>query len=270
MARAGGSRSSSDSSRPSRRRSPASWTGCRSDRALRSGASATSAHARDAHGHRLLRARRALRDGGYADGKVTTGRSSSRSSASPRSRSRGAGRLDRLRPRACACSPRGDEPALRAVRPLTPEHEEARAGGTTGVLLVGGASRRFGAAKALAPFDGESLAARAWPHSGWRATSASRSGSSPTDWRCRSSSTTTARPCELLWPGWWRALRLAAHDVAVVVTGRHAATHAGCDPRTRGVLPRRGRPRHRPAAGRVPRQPHCRSLSAGSRRASSR
>jgi molybdopterin-guanine dinucleotide biosynthesis protein A len=32
----------------------------------------------------------------------------------------------------------------------------------TGVLLVGGASRRFGGAKALAPFAGEPLAVRGW------------------------------------------------------------------------------------------------------------
>jgi len=34
--------------------------------------------------------------------------------------------------------------------------------GLTGVLLVGGGSRRFGSAKALATLDGETLAARAW------------------------------------------------------------------------------------------------------------
>ncbi len=34
--------------------------------------------------------------------------------------------------------------------------------GLTGVLLVGGASRRFGSPKALAMWEGETLAARAW------------------------------------------------------------------------------------------------------------
>ena len=33
---------------------------------------------------------------------------------------------------------------------------------TTGILLVGGASSRFGAPKALACYDGETLGERAW------------------------------------------------------------------------------------------------------------
>src|SRR5439155_2781517 len=36
------------------------------------------------------------------------------------------------------------------------------AGGLTGILLVGGASRRLGSPRALASFDGETLATRAW------------------------------------------------------------------------------------------------------------
>ena len=34
--------------------------------------------------------------------------------------------------------------------------------GLTGILLVGGTSSRFGSPKALAEFDGETLAERAW------------------------------------------------------------------------------------------------------------
>jgi molybdopterin-guanine dinucleotide biosynthesis protein A len=34
--------------------------------------------------------------------------------------------------------------------------------GLTGILLVGGASRRFGSPKAFAELDGEALAERAW------------------------------------------------------------------------------------------------------------
>ena len=47
------------------------------------------------------------------------------------------------------------------VRDQVPGHGSGRQG-CTGILLVGGASERFGSPKALAPFRGEMLAERAW------------------------------------------------------------------------------------------------------------
>jgi molybdopterin-guanine dinucleotide biosynthesis protein A len=72
-------------------------------------------------------------------------------------------------------------------------HRAVARQGLTGVLLVGGASRRFGSPKALALLDGETLADRAWRTLGEGATNGLRSARRRTGSSCRSRWSTTKR-----------------------------------------------------------------------------
>src|SRR5581483_118338 len=77
----------------------------------------------------------------------------------PGRRRRGRAVEPRSRPRA---RPRHHALRLRPRRHRERLHRGVADRGLTGVLLVGGASTRFGSPKALAPFEGETLADRAW------------------------------------------------------------------------------------------------------------
>src|SRR5205823_4652982 len=61
-----------------------------------------------------------------------------------------------------ACGRPWRDPVRLRARRLGQRLHRAVADRLTGVLLVGGASTRFGSPKALAHFDGETLAERAW------------------------------------------------------------------------------------------------------------
>ena len=63
--------------------------------------------------------------------------------------------------------------------------------GLTGVLLVGGASRRFGSPKALAQLGGQTLAERAWRILGEACDERLAVGKPATRWSCRSPCSTT-------------------------------------------------------------------------------
>ena len=69
------------------------------------------------------------------------------------------------------------------------------------MLLVGGASRRFGSPKALARFDGETLAARAWRLLGDACTERIAVGKQADGLSCPSTSSTTQPTCAPRWPG---------------------------------------------------------------------
>jgi molybdopterin-guanine dinucleotide biosynthesis protein A len=86
----------------------------------------------------------------------------------------------------------------------------------TGILLVGGASSRFGSPKALARLGGETLAERAWRALAWcdeRLGVGKAADELPLPFPVRDDGTETRAPLAGVVAG----LRLAAHDVCVVL-----------------------------------------------------
>jgi molybdopterin-guanine dinucleotide biosynthesis protein A len=90
-------------------------------------------------------------------------------------------------------------------------------GGLTGILLVGGASRRFGSPKALAELDGETLAARAWRTLGAACDERLAVGKAedglPLPFELVDDGTDVRAPLAGVVAG----LRVARHDVSVIV-----------------------------------------------------
>ena len=105
------------------------------------------------------------------------------------------------------------------------------------MLLVGGASTRFGSPKALAQLDGETLAERAWRLLGEACDERIAVGKRSTRSSCRSSCSTTAPTCARRSPGVVAGLRAAAHDVAVVIPVDMPMLTADGAARARGGLP---------------------------------
>ena len=89
--------------------------------------------------------------------------------------------------------------------------------GLTGVLLLGGASRRFGAPKALARFEGETLAERGWQVLGEACEERLAVGKAadelPLPFPLLDDGTDLRHPAA----GIVAALRAAAHEVCVVL-----------------------------------------------------
>jgi molybdopterin-guanine dinucleotide biosynthesis protein A len=86
----------------------------------------------------------------------------------------------------------------------------------TGILLVGGASTRFGSPKALARLGGETLAERAWRALAWcdeRLALGKAADELPLPFPVHDDGSTTRAPLAGVVAG----LRLAAHDVCIVL-----------------------------------------------------
>lgn len=91
-----------------------------------------------------------------------------------------------------------------------------RGAGVTGVLLVGGASRRFGSPKALAQLGGATLADRAWEALAWcdeRLAVGKAADALPLPFPVYDDDSSVRAPLA----GLVAALRLASHDVVVVL-----------------------------------------------------
>jgi molybdopterin-guanine dinucleotide biosynthesis protein A len=90
-----------------------------------------------------------------------------------------------------------------------------RGDSVTGVLLVGGASRRFGAPKALARLGGETLAERAWSQLAWcdERLAVGKAGELELPFPVLDDGTEERAPIH----GLRAALRAARHEVCVVL-----------------------------------------------------
>ena len=152
---------------------------------------------------------------------------------------------------------RRDALRLRARRPAERLHRAVAHRRLTGVLLVGGASRRFGSPKALTEL-GRRDAGRARLADARRGVR--RAARRSARRRARAAVPAARRRSDVRAPiaGVVAGLRAAAHDVAVVPAGRLSPRDARarrCRSATRAATPPSRRPARCPARGRNPRSP---------------
>ena len=132
------------------------------------------------------------------------------------------------------------------------------------MLLVGGASTRFGSPKALAQFDGETLAERAWRLLGEacdeRIAVGKRADGLELPFDVLDDGTDVRAPIAGVVAG----LRAATHDARRRDSRRHAAADGRGAARARSGVPRRRDAAERPAARARIAAPPCRRSSARS------